>query len=235
MRYWFDTTTGWMLRADVDRGNLGSFDVDSSSAVVNRHIDANLFEFTPPPGSKKVASLPYDIAQLVRSTVTHTVLVHAVAYAKNEPYSSSSSSSETPGVLVPQSRYTTTVQELAGVALVFVANYYDGPLGGLAAYEDRLCWFEIAQDAATGDVPEPRRYYLYEFTPEERLAEEERHRFFKEKVYTLWCAHLPRAERLLTVGETAGEFYARYPPEQAREYRGHPILGWFPESVLLSP
>jgi hypothetical protein len=60
--------------------------------------------------------------------------------------------------------------ELDGVRLLWHADYWDGPLAGLARHNGQDYWFEV-EVFDWDDPPAERRYLLYSLT-EEELAEE---------------------------------------------------------------
>lgn len=58
--------------------------------------------------------------------------------------------------------------QLAGVRFIEVLDYYDGPLDGLACYQDREYWFSAVPEWIRGVKPsEPRALVLHEITAEQ--------------------------------------------------------------------
>jgi hypothetical protein len=66
---------------------------------------------------------------------------------------------------------------LRPVTIVWVSDWRDGPVEGMATYQGRDCWFRAIFDAGADEWTSPRRCRLFE------LAEDERQR--------LWTWHLP--------------------------------------------
>jgi outer membrane lipoprotein-sorting protein len=56
-RYWLDTVTGWMLRAEGDDGHGGGYTWETRSATFGASLGPDAFRFIPPPGSIQVGQL----------------------------------------------------------------------------------------------------------------------------------------------------------------------------------
>jgi hypothetical protein len=60
------------------------------------------------------------------------------------------------------------LDQLAGVQIVEVLDFYDGPLDGLARYQDRDYWFSAVPERIRGVEPrQPRIYVLHEITADQ--------------------------------------------------------------------
>src|SRR5258706_13714445 len=75
--------------------------------------------------------------------------------------------------------------ELAGVRLVTISNWFDGPLAGLAAYEGRTHWYE-GRDPLSDDEGNAWEYVLYVLSASELTHELDRHEAFRQLVGTHW-------------------------------------------------
>ena len=72
---------------------------------------------------------------------------------------------------------------LKNVQPVWVTDFWDGPLNGLALYEGRCHWFEV-ESFDPDHPPEIRKYILYPLTDDEIVAEEALHDLFRKHVGT---------------------------------------------------
>ncbi|TQF12896.1 hypothetical protein FJV41_26625 [Myxococcus llanfairpwllgwyngyllgogerychwyrndrobwllllantysiliogogogochensis] len=59
------------------------------------------------------------------------------------------------------------------VKLLWVSNFWDGPLEGMAEYRGERCFYVVAEQELIAARDEMRRWVLYRLTPEQ-LGEEER-------------------------------------------------------------
>ena len=51
---------------------------------------------------------------------------------------------------------------------MWVTDWWDGPVEGMASYQGRDCWFRAIFDAEADEWTSPRRCRLFELTPDER-------------------------------------------------------------------
>ena len=58
--------------------------------------------------------------------------------------------------------------DLSPVTIVWVTDWWDGPVEGMASYQGRDCWFRAIFGTAADEWTSPRRCRLYELTPDER-------------------------------------------------------------------
>jgi hypothetical protein len=66
--------------------------------------------------------------------------------------------------------------DLRPVTIMWVTDWWDGPVEGMATYQGRDCWFRAIFDTGAGEWTSPRRCRLYELTPAERQRLWARHR-----------------------------------------------------------
>jgi hypothetical protein len=53
--------------------------------------------------------------------------------------------------------------------ILWVSDYYDGPLSGMCLVNEQLCWFQVDPETVNEYDPEtdewlPRRYFIYELS-----------------------------------------------------------------------
>jgi hypothetical protein len=111
----------------------------------------------------------------------------------------------------------------------FIANYYDGPISGLAFFRGRIhrfCCFPK-------DIPDQHVYVLHELTPEE-LTEELRIKVkFETLVGTHWSfdAEGKRLPHALRSEESRQRFYDEEKPPVEVDPRDRAVVAWFDRSV----
>ena len=119
------------------------------------------------------------------------------------------------------------LQELQGVVPKWIADYWDGPISGVAEYEGSLHWFHV-RDYAIEDEPTPAECLLYELSDPERALEGRRHDLFRKFVGT--HTDLDAAGRRGGVVQPRARWPNFFDSDIGREgpdYRDHPVLGWF--------
>ena len=79
--------------------------------------------------------------------------------------------------------------DLRPVTIVWVTDWWDGPVEGMASYQGRDCWFRAIFDAGADEWTSPRRCRLYELTPDERERLRARHRQWEQHVGGNCCYH----------------------------------------------
>jgi len=107
----------------------------------------------------------------------------------------------------------------------FFANYYDGPISGLAFFRDRLHRFCCFPE----DIPEYRVYVLHELAPEELTEELRIKAKFEKFVGTHWSfdregKRLPRAVRPT---ESWKSFYDEEKSDRKVDPGDRPVVAWF--------
>ena len=119
----------------------------------------------------------------------------------------------------------TDCPRVENVELLWAADYWDGPMAGLARHDGSDYWYEA--EAFDWDTPpSERRYLLYPMTDEELAAEHEAQRAFRKHVGTHTSY---RDNRVVGRGKVRPEsewqkFYEKY---EYRSYADRPPIGWF--------
>lgn len=116
---------------------------------------------------------------------------------------------------------------LHGVTPVWLTDYWDGPLEGLATYEGRLHWFKVESFDAD-DPPSVRTYVLYPLSEDEAADEEALHQLFQEHVgtHTDWQLRGTRDARVHQDSNWAS-FYDSPEAKRHRDYTTRPPTGRF--------
>jgi hypothetical protein len=70
--------------------------------------------------------------------------------------------------------------DLSPVAVLWVTDWYGGPVEGMASFEGRECWFQAIFDAEADEWTNPRRCRLYELSEDERAWRWAEHRRWEE-------------------------------------------------------
>jgi hypothetical protein len=111
--------------------------------------------------------------------------------------------------------------------MLWIHDYWDGPLSGMLVYNGKLRWFECCDVAPeTGDAGS--RHYLVRDLTEPQIAEEEQwHALFVEHVGDHWTAHEDGYRGTVKPNEEHAKFYEPYSKRKPPEYSTPPILGWF--------
>ena len=113
------------------------------------------------------------------------------------------------------------------VRVLWVDDYYDGPLSGIAEWEGQRFRFEMTDRSTLGheEAVSRRRYWLIALTPEQ-LGKE-------EKWQKLFCAHVwtgfdytGRPEHRAPESEHA-KYYEPYAARAEPDYSGNEVVGWF--------
>lgn len=118
--------------------------------------------------------------------------------------------------------------ELEGVRLLWHADYWDGPLAGLARYNGQDYWFEV-EAFDWDDPPAERRYLLYSLTEEELAEEREWHHRFQEHVgtHTDYDARGHRDHAAVKPRSEWSKFYDEYEKRSKPDYTMRAPVGWF--------
>jgi hypothetical protein len=120
--------------------------------------------------------------------------------------------------------------KLRGVQLLWAADYWDGPIAGLARYDGREHWFEVEE--FDWDDPPPaseRRFRLYALNDEELRDEQEWHRRFQKHVGTHsdYERSGNRGHAAVKPPSEWPKFYDEYERRPPREYASREPIGWF--------
>jgi hypothetical protein len=123
---------------------------------------------------------------------------------------------------------------LEGVQLLWLADYWDGPIAGLARFAGREHWFE-AEPFDWDDPPSERRYWLYALTDDEVEDEREWHGRFQQHVGTHTDYDISGARDIGAVRPRSewSKFYDEYKRRPPRDYTSRQPVGWLssPSSV----
>src|SRR5580698_5856954 len=69
------------------------------------------------------------------------------------------------------------------IQILFVVDWYDGPLSGMCLYQNKKHWFSLIDEHYEIDGKEYfRKFAVYEMMPEQAVEEEKWHALFVEKV-----------------------------------------------------
>lgn len=134
---------------------------------------------------------------------------------------------------MPADRSTLLTEALkvrsSDVQWYFIADYYDGPISGLALFRERLCRFCCFQE----DIPEHHIYVLHELNAEE-LAEELCSKTKFEMLVGTHCSFdlqgipLPR---VLRSEESQKRYYGEKKPSRTVDPCDRPVVAWFDDSA----
>lgn len=116
---------------------------------------------------------------------------------------------------------------LKTVEPVWVTDFWDGPLNGLALYEGRCHWFEV-ESFDPDHPPEIRKYILYPLTDDEIVAEEALHDLFRKHVgtHTDWDVR-GTPDAVVRPQTEHAAFYDSAEAQRDRDYTTRPAIGWF--------
>jgi hypothetical protein len=70
--------------------------------------------------------------------------------------------------------------DLSPVSVLWVTDWWDGPLEGMASFGGQDCWFRGVFGTEADEWTRPRRCRLYELTDDERVRLWARHRRWEE-------------------------------------------------------
>jgi len=111
--------------------------------------------------------------------------------------------------------------------MLWIHDYWDGPLTGMLVYDGKLRWFECCDvNPETSDVG--ARRFVVRDVAEEQIAEEERwHALFVEHVGDHWTVQGDDRPGTVKPAEEHAKFYGPYSKRAPSDYTTRPILGWF--------
>jgi hypothetical protein len=119
------------------------------------------------------------------------------------------------------------VQEVARteVRILWVNDFYDGPLQGVAEVHGARYLFDIIDREALGTEDESRMYWLIALSPEQWREEVGWHELFCRKVGT----HFDYTGRPVPPAEEVcpDEFYEPYRHRKQTDYSDNEVIGWF--------
>ncbi|MEU4339564.1 hypothetical protein AB0F59_33830 [Micromonospora lupini] len=118
--------------------------------------------------------------------------------------------------------------ELTDVRMLWFADYYDGPLDGLALFDGREYWFIAVADEHGVPVDQERRcYVLHAISEEQAQAEWADHRDFVAVVGGPGCVHTPSCTRGPGGAEATAAWHRDHPWDLRPDHASAPAIGWF--------
>lgn len=107
----------------------------------------------------------------------------------------------------------------------FTADFYDGPISGLALFREQLYRFCCFPE----DIPHQHVYVLHELTPEELTEELGIKAKFEAFVGTHWSFDKDgkRVPRILRPSELWHNFYDEKKLDRVFDPRDRPVVAWF--------
>jgi hypothetical protein len=114
------------------------------------------------------------------------------------------------------------------VRLLWVNDWYDGPLEAVVEHAGERCLMVLHDRRALGTGDHPFRWLLVRLAPEQ-IAEEERwHALFAEHVGQHWCMHPEPHPPLAEPGDPE-RFYGPLRARAKVDLTGNAVLGWLDE------
>jgi hypothetical protein len=117
---------------------------------------------------------------------------------------------------------------VGNVRLLWHADYWDGPLCGLAHHNGRDYWFAV-EPFDPDDPPAEWRYFLYPLSDEELEDEREWHREFQKYVgtHTDYDANGNVDDSGVKWGADSWKFYDESAMRAVPDYTSRPPIAWF--------
>jgi hypothetical protein len=109
------------------------------------------------------------------------------------------------------------------LALLWMHDYYDGPLSGALLFHRRIRWFEYCGDGDEGR----RRYLVLDLTDAEVEDERRWHDLFVEHVGDHWTIRPDGTRGTVKPASEHAKFYEPYGQRRPVDYTHNPVLGWF--------
>jgi hypothetical protein len=106
--------------------------------------------------------------------------------------------------------------------LLWVDDYYDGPLSGAVLLAGKLRWFIVC-----AEVNHHRRYAVYDLSEPEIAQERQWHALFVEHVGDHYAFDEHGSTGTVKPLSEHAKFYDAYAKRTAVDYSRNPILGWF--------
>jgi hypothetical protein len=104
--------------------------------------------------------------------------------------------------------------DLRPVTIVWVSDWWDGPVEGMATYQGRDCWFRAIFDTGADEWTSPRRCRLYELAEDERQRLWARHRLWEQDAGGGSCYHPDAPDPAVKPGSQ--DFYQHADRQPAR-------------------
>jgi hypothetical protein len=111
---------------------------------------------------------------------------------------------------------------------LWISDYYDGPLAGVALHSARFCSYLLAEEE-----PEPwregwyRRYWLIQLTPDQEDEERQWHDLFRAHVGTHWDHPVGTEPGRVKPREHHHLFYEPYSKRKPMVLDDNDVIGWF--------
>ena len=131
------------------------------------------------------------------------------------------------GELVPHDVSKVAEIPLARIRILWVDDFWDGPLRGIAELDGRRVRFDITDRSRLGDEDEngQRQYWLIALSPEQLREEERWHDAFCTHVSTGYD-YTGRPPHRAPESEHP-KFYEPYAARVLPDYSGNEVVGWF--------
>jgi hypothetical protein len=92
-------------------------------------------------------------------------------------------------ITAPRSRTSGDPLDLRPVTILWVTDWWDGPVEGMASYQGNDCWFRAIFDDAADEWTGPRRCRLYQLSQDEQQRLWAEHRAWEQHVGGNSCYH----------------------------------------------
>lgn len=119
------------------------------------------------------------------------------------------------------------MSDVDGVELLWLSDYWDGPVAGLALYRGERLWFDAEWDDKGDDWTVPRRFRLRRLPARELAKQEAIHDAFERMVGTNSCMHDLENIAHPADAATRTAFYEMHPPAGRTSYEDLPALATF--------
>ena len=115
----------------------------------------------------------------------------------------------------------------ADVRLLWVDDWYDGPLEAMVEYRGERCLMVLYDRPVAASDDDSYRWLLVRLTPEQRAEEERWHVLFAQHVGEHWCFH-PEAPHAFPNGSPRDPalFYGPHGARAKLDLSGNTTLGW---------
>lgn len=117
----------------------------------------------------------------------------------------------------------------AAVRLVWVNDWYDGPLEAVVEIDGQRCLM-VLHDSSSLGAEGFYRWVVFRLTPEQVAEEERLHALFAEHVGTHWCFH-PESPHARVAGDDSDPegFYGVYKTRTPLDLTKNVAVGWLDE------
>jgi hypothetical protein len=115
------------------------------------------------------------------------------------------------------------------VRLLWVNDWYDGPLEAVVDHAGERCLLVLHDKRALGGDEHPFRWVLVKLTPDQRAEEQRWHDLFAHHVGDHWCMHPDEPHAPTETPQDPELFYAPFRARPAVNLKDNPVLGWLDE------